>query len=105
MADSLTLYRTITALILTSRVHFHDKRGLTPFLWMVVCTLLEKHIHLPKWVPHRVGEAQAASKQRQFVRWLTNERLQELALYRPLLKTLFADWPGHTLYLALDSSS
>lgn len=105
MSDSLTLYRTIADLILSSRIHFHDKRCLKTFLWMVVCALLEKHIHLPKWVPHRVGEAQAASKQRQLARWLTNERIQELALYRPLLKTLFADWRGHTLYLALDSSS
>ena len=56
--------------------------------------MLEKYIHLPKYVPHRVGEVQAGSKQRQFARWLTNMHIPEMLLYRPLFKTFLADWAG-----------
>ena len=70
MSDSLKLYRTIIEIVVKSRVHFHDIRCLTTFVWAVVGVLMEKSVHLSKWGMQRSGEAQAASKQRQFARWL-----------------------------------
>jgi hypothetical protein len=67
--------------------------------------LLEKSVHLSKWSVHRVGGAQAASKQRQFVRWLKNAKIVPSEIYKRLAQTALADWEGSTIYLALDSSS
>ena len=66
---------------------------------------MEKSVHLSKWGVHRIGEAQAASKQRQFGRWLKNTKIIPAEIYRRLAQTAFADWNGHKVYLALDSSS
>lgn len=104
MSDSLNLYRTIIDMILNSRVHFHDFRCLITFAWAIVGVLMEKSVHLSKWGLHRAGEAQAASKQRQFVRWLKNDKIEHTPIYRSLAKTVFAEWREHKIYLALDSS-
>jgi len=105
MSDSLTLYRTIIDMILNTRVHFHDFRCLITFAWAIVGVLLEKSVHLSKWGIHRTGRAKAASKQRQFVRWLKNAKIEPATIYRDLVKTVFAEWRNHKIYLALDSSS
>jgi hypothetical protein len=103
--DSLTLYRTILELVLSSQVHFHDKRCLVTFIWAMVGIIKEKCVHLSHWGNHRPGEVQAASKQRQFARWLSNAKIQEAGLYRKLAQKALASWKGETIYLALDSSS
>jgi hypothetical protein len=105
MSDSLTLYRTIIALIMNTRAHFHDIRCLVTFAWAIVGVLLEKSVHLSKWSIHRTGRAKAASKQRQFVRWLKNTKIEPAQIYPKLVKTVFAEWGRHQIYLALDSSS
>jgi hypothetical protein len=105
MSDSLTLYRTIIAMILNTRTHFHDIRCLVTFAWAIVGVLLEKSVHLSKWGVHRTGRAKAASQQRQFVRWLNNTKIEHATIYPKLVKTVCADWGGHKIYLALDSSS
>ena len=103
--DSLTLYRTILELVVNSQVHFHDKRCLMTFVWAIVGILKERCVHLSRWVNHRPGEVQAASKQRQFARWLGNEKIQAAAIYRKLAQKALASWAGEVIYLALDSSS
>jgi len=105
MSDSLTLYRTIIDMILSTRVHFHDFRCLVTFAWAIVGVLMEKSVHVSKWGTHRFGGAQAASKQRQFMRWLKNNRIDRVVIYRRLVKSVFAAWDSHKIYLALDSSS
>ena len=104
MSDSLKLYRTIAKLIVNSRVRFHDKRCLVTFIWAVVCVILEKSVNISKWIAHRVGKAQAASKARQFTRWLENSKINEVHIYRKLATTALADWQGEKIYLALDTS-
>jgi hypothetical protein len=105
MSDSLRLYRTIIEMLRNSQVRFHDMRCLITFAWAIVGVLLEKSVHLSKWSMHRIGEVQAASKQRQFGRWLKNAKIIPAEIYRRLAQTAFADWNGHKIYLALDSSS
>jgi hypothetical protein len=105
MSDSLRLYRTIIEMIQKSLVRFHDMRCMITFTWAIVGVLLERSVHVSKWSVLRVGEAQAASKQRQFVRWLKNTRIVPSEIYRRLAQTAFTDWKGHKIYLALDSSS
>ena len=103
--DSLKLYRTIMELVLSSQVRFHDLRCLVTFVWAIVGLLKEKGVHLSKWCDQRPGKAQAASKQRQFARWLANAKIREVAIYNKLAQKALASWKGETIYLALDSSS
>jgi hypothetical protein len=105
MSDSLTLYRTIIDMLMNTRVHFHDIRCLITFAWAIVGVLLEKSVHLSKWGAHRTGMAKAASKQRQFVRWLKNSKIEHAQIYPNLVQAVFAEWGKHKMYLALDSSS
>ena len=105
MSDSLTLYRNIIDMILNTRVHFHDFRCLITFAWAIVGVLMEKSVHLSKWGIHRAGRAKAASKQRQFVRWLKNAKIEPAQIYPHLVKTVFETWGNQKIYLALDSSS
>ena len=103
--DSLTLYRTIMTMVLDSQVRFHDLRCLITFVWAIVGLLKEKGVHLGKWCNHRPSSAQAASRQRQFARWLNNSKIREGAVYQKLAKKALASWQGERIYLALDSSS
>lgn len=105
MSDSLKLYRTIIDVVVKSRVHFHDIRCLVTFAWAVVGVLMEKSVHLSKWGIQRSGEVQAASKQRQFARWLRNNRIVPEEIYKHLAQNAFSDWKGQKIYLALDASS
>jgi len=105
MSDSLNLYRTIIDLILNAKVRFHDKRCLLTFAWAIVGVLLERTVHLSKWGIHRTREVQAASKQRQFARWLKNTKIERVGIYRQLARTAFVNWNGDKIYLALDGSS
>ena len=65
---------------------------------------MEKSVNISKWIAHRVGDAQAASKERQFMRWLNNNKINEVHIYRKLARTALADWQGEKIYLALDTS-
>lgn len=103
--DSLKVYRTIVDLIVKSKVRFHDRRCLVTFAWAIVGLLLEKNVHISKWGLHRSGNTQAASKQRQFVRWLKNANIDAAEIYCKLAQAALVDWIGQTIYLALDTSS
>ncbi len=105
MSDSLRLYRTIIEMIVKSKAHFHDLRCLVTFAWAIVGIILDKSVHLSKWGVHRCGEAQAASKQRQFARWLKNAKIVPAEIYKHLAQTALGEWRGAKIYLALDSSS
>lgn len=104
MDNSLSLYRTIMDLIWQNGVRFHDLRILVTFVWAVVGLLRSGQIHLSQWSLYRVGPTQAASKERQLARWLSNPRIQPGSIYRRLICTALVAWEGETLYLALDSS-
>jgi hypothetical protein len=105
MLNNLSLYRTIMGLVLKSKVQFHDLRCLVTFVWAIVGVLIEECVHLSQWSVHRPGEADAASKQRQFMRWLENSKICEAAIYKKLAQTALAEWKGEKVHLALDSSS
>ena len=105
MSESLTLYRTILGIVGSSKVRFHDLRCMFTFVWAVVGVLMEQSVQLSKWGTQRAGGAKAASKQRQFARWLKNNRIIPGEIYKHLAQTAFADWAGNQVYLALDASS
>lgn len=105
MSDNLTLYRTLIEFVWQHGVRFHDLRCLITFVWAIVGLLMSQNVHLSHWVLYRVGPAKAASKQRQFSRWLHNEQIKPNRLYGPLIKAVIQAWAGEQIWLALDSTT
>ena len=105
MSDNLTLYRTLIEFVWQHGVRFHDLRCLITFVWAIVGLLMSQNVHLSHWVLYRVGPAKAASKQRQFSRWLHNEQIKPNRLYGPLIKAVLQAWAGEQIWLTLDSTT
>lgn len=104
MEDSLRLYRTILEFIWQSGLRLHDLRCLATYAWAITGILLSHTVHLGEWSTHRKTLVKAGSKERQFSRWLHNDKIQPSSIYRPLIKKVLLEWQGQCLYLALDSS-
>lgn len=104
MEDSSKLYRIIMEFIWQSHLRLHDLRCLCTFAWAITGMLLSRTVHLGEWATHRKALVKAVSKERQFSRWLHNDKIQPSAVYRPMIKEVLAEWQGKCLYLALDSS-
>jgi hypothetical protein len=105
MTDSLTLYGTLMKFVWQNDIYIHDIRCLVTFVWAIVGLIQSQKIHLSQWQVHRVGRANAASKQRQLSRWLHNSKINPSLVYYYLIKAVLRAWTGQTLYLALDPTS
>jgi len=105
MSDSLSLYRTLIEFVWQNGVRFHDLRCLITFVWALVGLLMSQQIHLSQWALYRADQTKAASKQRQFSRWLHNAKIVPDQIYGPLIKAILRVWAGERLYLALDSTT
>jgi hypothetical protein len=87
-----------------SHYAFHDLRILQTFVWAVVGIIESKKPHLSHWTAFRRGSAKAASKERQFSRWLHNDKIRPMLIYQTIVKKMLADWCDQTAYLALDTT-
>ena len=54
---------------------------------------------------YRVGPINAASKQRQFARWLNNAKINPGLIYYYPIKAMLHAWAGQSIDLALDSTT
>lgn len=104
MEDSLRVYRTMLRFVWDNGVRFHDLRCLATFVWMVTGLLMSHIVHLGRWAAHRKGAGKAASKERQFSRWLHNLKIEPMKVYRPMIAKALMELQEQCLYLALDSS-
>lgn len=104
MNNHNTLFYNLTRFVCDPGVRFPDLRLLATFIWAVVGLIISETIHLSHWALFRPGPAKAASKERQLSRWLHNERIRPMLIYRPLIEKVLQEWAGKTLYLALDTT-
>lgn len=104
MHNHNTLFYNLTQFVYDPGVRFPDLRLGATFIWALVGLIVSETIHLSQWALFRPGAAKAASKERQLSRWLHNERIRPLLLYRPLIQQVLQEWTGETLYLALDTT-
>jgi hypothetical protein len=104
MSESLQIYRTISGLLLSARVRFHDIRCQATFLWAVTGLIMEQGIHLGQWSKHRPGFTKQASRERRFSRWMHNLKISVFDLYATLFQYALRDLVGTDIYLALDTS-
>ena len=104
MTNHNTLFYNIMKFIRDMHVAFHDLRILVTFGWAIVGVIKSKKPHLSHWLAYRSEETKAASKEKQFARWLHNEKIRPMRIYQPLVKKILADWCEETAYLALDTT-
>jgi len=84
-----------------------DQRHLVLLAWMVAGLSLSETVCFDRWKTRLpLGYCLAASWQQRCQRWLANSRIDVQALYGPLILWAIQHWqkPGHTLYLALDTT-
>lgn len=104
MSDSQRLHQHLLSL-LQGELGDEDLRNLDTLAWALTGTLLQKTTRLSAWsrcVPERVD---AASREQRFRRWLNTRRVNSQRYYRPFVTHALTQWPTHTLYLAIDTSS
>ena len=104
MNNHNTLFYNLTQFVCDPGVRFPDLRHVATFIWAVVGLIISQTVHLSQWALFRAGPVRAASKERQLSRWLHNERIQPLRVYRPLIEKVLQEWAGKRLYLALDTT-
>lgn len=104
MSNHNTLFYNIMKFIKVSHHAFHDLRILQTFGWAIVGLIESQKPHFSHWLPFRGGEAKAASKERQFSRWLHNDKIRPMLIYQTIVKNLLVDWDDQTIYLALDTT-
>ena len=90
MEDSLKVHRTMLRFVWESGIRFHDLRCLATFVWMVTGLVMSHVVHLGRWATYRKAEVKAASKERQFSRWLHNAKIDPLKVYRPMPRSAFS---------------
>jgi hypothetical protein len=103
MSEYPSLYVTILQFI-GQTMPFNDLRNKVTFAWAIVGLLLSKSIHPSEWLLYRRGPAKAASKARQFSRWLHNDKIKPNEIYRNLACAAALSWADQSLELALDTS-
>jgi hypothetical protein len=104
MTNHNTLYVKLMRFMGSSGIQFHDIRTMITCGWALVGLLVHQTVHLSQWALARPGKQKAASKERQMLRWIHNEKIRPLQLYRPLLKAMLKTWSGQRLFVALDTS-
>lgn len=99
-----TLFYNIMKFIRDGHSAFHDLRILQTFVWAIVGVIESRKPHFSHWLPYRRGPAKAASKARQFSRWLHNDKIRPMLIYQTYVKKMLVDWGDETAYLALDTT-
>ena len=104
MNNHNTLFYNIMKFIRVMHTSFHDIRILQTFAWALVGVIQSEQPHFSHWLPYRDGIAKAASKERQFSRWLHNKKIDPMAIYQGFVKSMLSTWCGETAYIALDTT-
>lgn len=104
MTNIIMLVKNVMQFVFDTGVKLHDVRVATTFAWAVVGLLMSETVHLNKWALYRVGSAKLSSKEKQFSRWLHNERIEPMRIFAPLVRALMEQLKDETIYLALDTS-
>jgi hypothetical protein len=104
MSDSNRLHASCLS-ILDSKLAGENHRNLDTLAWAITGLFLQKTINLSAWVSSVPHEIDASGREQRFRRWLNNSAVNVRKLYQPFITCALADWPGHTMYVGLDTTS
>jgi hypothetical protein len=103
-SNHTTLFTNLMKFICGAGMRLPDLRLTATFVWAVFGLIVSESIHLNQWALFRGGKANVASKERQFSRWLHNDRVRPMLVYQTSVAKVVAEWAEQRLYLALDTS-
>jgi hypothetical protein len=86
MTNHSMLFTKLMKFIHDSGLRFHDMRTAVTCGWALVGLLISETNHLNHWALYRPGLARMSSKERQFSRWLHNDKIRPMLLYPKLVQ-------------------
>jgi len=109
MSEAKQLYRDLMNALLpiVPRKVYGDIRRVANLVWAIVGLCLTQTVRLEAWGEILESRAQyAASRVRRFARFLHNCAIDPKEWYKPLIQSVFEDWPSDMhLFIALDTTA
>jgi Transposase DDE domain len=105
MAPTSRLYDALSEFLSQCETQWRDVRHLQTLCWMIIGIIQSQNVHLNGFGVSVVSRAQVAqSPQRRFRRWLSNRRINGVAVHQALIQQAMGQWQGERLYLSLDTT-
>lgn len=104
MANHNTLFINVMTFIRRTGVSLPDIRLYKTYIWAVIGLLISQKPHLTHWQAYRFDPVLAASKTRQFSRWLHNPRIDPTDIYAQIVRAMLRYWIDQEIFIALDTT-
>jgi hypothetical protein len=105
MAPTSRLYDALSQYLSQCDIQWQDMRHLKTLCWMIIGMIESQNVHLNGFGVDVISRAQfAQSHQRRFRRWLSNRRIDVLAVHHALVRQALSQWERERLYLSVDTT-
>lgn len=105
MAPTSRLYDALSEYLSQCNIRWQDTRHLNTLCWMIIGMIESQNVHLNGFGVYVISRAQIAqSHQRRFRRWLSNRRINVIAVHQGLVRQALSQWEHERLYLSLDTT-
>ena len=105
MTPTSRLYDALHDFLSQCKYSWQDVRHLKTLCWMMLGMIQSEAVHLNGFGVYIVSRASyAQSHQRRFRRWLSNRRIDVMALHHLLIEQALSQWHRQRLYLSLDTT-
>lgn len=105
MASTSGLYHALHEYLSQSQTVWHDVRHVQRLCWMMIGMIQSQNVHLNGFGVYVVSRATIAqSHQRRFRRWLSNRRIDVMAVHHALMRQALSRWGQSRIYLSLDTT-
>jgi len=105
MTPTSRLYDALHDYLSQCQTVWQDVRHLQTLCWMMVGMIQSQNVHLNGFGVYVVSRATyAQSHQRRFRRWLSNRRVEAMAVHHALIAQALSRWQQERIYLSLDTT-
>lgn len=105
MAPTSRLYDALRDYLSQCQSAWQDVRHLQTLCWMMIGMIQSQNVHLNGFGVYIVSRATyAQSHQRRFRRWLSNRRIDVMAVDHALMRQALSQWGQQRMYLSLDTT-
>ena len=105
MTPTSRLYDALHDFFSQCQSPWQDVRHLQTLCWMMIGIIQSENVHLNGFGVYVVSRATyAQSHQRRFRRWLSNRRIDVMAIHQVLIRQALSQWGQQRLYLSLDTT-
>lgn len=105
MTPTSRLYDALHDYLSQCQSIWQDVRHLQTLCWMMIGMIQTQNVHLNGFGVYVVSRAiYAQSHQRRFRRWLSNRRIEVMAVHHTLVSQALSQWGQERIYLSLDTT-